>query len=264
MDPYAKRGACDDGPVAPLENKPFLLPGSSGRAALLLHGLGGGPHEVQRLGEALAARGVTARGIQLPGHEPAGRMPASSWSDWYAAARTAFDELRRRSERVDLVGFSTGCMVALHLAAQAQPRGRLVLLAPFVRVFQPALLPVRPEALLRALPFVKAVPRRRPPLANRAVRREVEACASFRTFSLEATRSALALIEVVLAELDAVRAPALILQGRRDTVVDPSGAALLHARLPGSRLAWLERSDHLLALDAEAAHVIALASSFLE
>jgi len=253
--------------MAPLANRPFLLPGSSSRAALLVHGLGGGPHEVQRLGEALAARGITARGLQLPGHEPGERMPASTWSEWYAATKGAFDELRPRFERVDLVGFSTGCMVALHLAAQAGLTGRLVLLAPFVRVFQPALLRALPfakaESLLRALPFVKTVPRRRPPLADRQARREVEACASFRTFSLEATRSALSLIEVVLAELGAVRAPALILQGRRDTVVDPSGAALLHARLPGSTLTWLERSDHLLTLDLEAAQVIETASSFL-
>lgn len=250
--------------MPPLENRPFLLPGSSRRAALLIHGLGGGPHEVQRLGEALAARGVTAQGLRLPGHEPGDGMPASTWSEWYAATSSAFDELSRRFERVDLVGFSTGCLVALHLAAQTRLSGRLVLLAPFVRVFRPALLPVTPEALLRALPFVKAVPRRRPPLADRQARREVERCAGFRTFSLEATRSALALIDLVLGELEAVRAPALILQGRRDTVVDPSGAALLHARLPGSRLAWLERSDHLLALDVEAAQVIGQASSFLE
>ena len=251
------------GRLTPLQNEPFRFPGSSQRAALLIHGLGGGPYELQRLGEHLASRGITAQGLRLPGHAPARRMPASSWLEWSRAVDAAHDELAQRFEQVDLMGFSTGAMLALHRAVRCAHRGRLVLLAPFVRVFRPPLLPFRPEALLGALPFVRVVPRRRPPLRDRQRRREVEACAPFHTFSLEATRSALELIGAVFGSLHEVKATTLIVQGRRDTVVDASGAAELQARLPGSRLSWMERSDHLLTLDVEAAEVLSTVAGFL-
>lgn len=250
--------------MPPLINRPFHLTGSSARAVLLVHGLGGGPYELQRLGEHLAARGITSVGLQLPGHAPGRWMPASSWTDWAAAVAEAHAKLCARFEQVDLIGFSAGATLVLHRAAQARHRGKLVLLAPFVRVFRPPLVPFRPEALLSALPFLKSVPRRRPPLRDPVVRREVEACAPFRTFSLEASRSALLLIEQAMGCLAAVEAQTLIVQGRRDTVVDADGAATLHTRLTGSRLEWMERSDHLLTLDADAPRVLEVVTGFLQ
>jgi carboxylesterase len=108
------------------------------------------------------------------------------------------------------------------------------------------------------------VPRRAPPLRDRAARREVERCVAFRTFSVEATRSALELIAAVDGELDRVGNRVLIVQGRRDTVVDPSGAAELRARLGArARLTEVDDSDHLLTLDAERDRVLADVAAFL-
>ena len=54
-----------------------------------------------------------------------------------------------------------------------------------------------------------------------------------------------------------------MVQGRRDTVVDPSGAELLHQRMKGSQLEWLERSNHLVSLDVEAAQLLELVCRFV-
>ena len=251
---------------SPLSSQPFIHEGLADHAVLLVHGLGGGPYEVQRLAEELHdAHGLTVQTLRLPGHEgPGPRMPASTWPEWYGAVRTAHTDLRARHPRVDLVGFSTGAMLVLHLAAEQDVAGRLVLLAPFVRVRRPRLLPVAPETLVRALAFVGSVPRLPPPLRDRAVRREVEGCAVYRTFNLDATRSALALIDIVMAELGEVRAPVLVVQGRRDTVVDPAGAELVYARLAGDkRLLWVEGSDHLLTLDVGHGQVLREVTGFL-
>jgi carboxylesterase len=140
----------------------------------------------------------------------------------------------------------------------------MVLLAPFVRVFQPPLLSVPTGDLVRKLDFLPWVPRRRPPLRDPAVRDEVARCAWFKTFNLHATRSALQLIDVVMAEAKSITTPTLIIQGRRDTVVAPPGAEMLLARLGGPKsLVWMDQSDHLLTLDVDAESVLAEATRFL-
>ena len=58
--------------------------GGDGRVgALCLHGLTGTPYEVRPIAEALAARGIHARGPVLPGHdtgpEELARVPFTAW-----------------------------------------------------------------------------------------------------------------------------------------------------------------------------------------
>lgn len=247
-----------------LENKPFLLPGRGG-AALLVHGLGGGPYEVQWLGEAIHERtGLTVRALQLPGHQARSTwMPVSGYEEWTSAVAQEMEGLRG-SGPVHLVGFSTGGTICLRVAESAAMEGRVVLLAPFIRVYKPKLLPVRAEVLLDAFPKLEIVPRRGPRLRDRALRREVSRCLPFATMNLHAARSAKALGEAAMAELSAVRAPVLIVQGAKDGVVDPAGAEEILEGLGGEkRLVVLPESDHLIALDAERERVFDEVVEFL-
>lgn len=238
-----------------LENRPTLTPGR-GEAVLLIHGLGGGTYELQPIGAALhAALGVTVRAMQLPGHAPtsSGLMPASNHAQWVAQAQA---ELALLKGPVHVVGFSTGSTIALRLAELGLVSGRLVLLAPLIKVYQPLFLPVPTERVLMAFPWLGQVPRLRPPLRDRDVRRAVANCLPFRTMNLDAARSAAHLCQLVLADLPLVQVETLVLQGRRDTVVDPNGARTLVAglRCP-HHLIEFDDSNHLLALDREAARV---------
>jgi carboxylesterase len=245
----------------PLTAAPLTLDRHTADAVLLVHGLGGAPYEVQRLAEALT---LTARCLVLPGHEVRGaRMPHSTWEQWRQALATEYEQLAARHATVHLVGFSTGAPLVLQLAQAKALTGRLVLLAPFMQVFRPAFAPMRTEALLRVVPFLRSVPRRAPPLPHRDLRHALEGLSAFRTFSLDSTRSALELIAHITPELSRTQNPTLIIQGRRDTVVSPAGAHFLAERLPRARLELVD-SDHLLTLDRDAAHVITSARTFLE
>ena len=237
----------------PLVNQAFShLDGVRGDAAvLLIHGLGGGPYEVQRLGEKLAEQGFGVAGITLPGHAPGpARMPASRWEDWDAAAKETYATLLARFRTVHLVGFSTGATLSLKLAGERLLRGKFVLLAPFIRVYKPLLLPVAPERLVRTLAFLHDVPSRAPPMRDRVVQKDIARCSTFRTHNLDATRSALELIALAVAGAGNVNVPSLVVQGANDTVVDPEGARELMGRLPEpTRLLWVEGSDHLVTMD---------------
>ncbi|MFO0591428.1 MAG: alpha/beta fold hydrolase [Polyangiaceae bacterium] len=247
-----------------LENKPFTLAGRGG-AALLVHGLGGGPVEVQRLAEALHARtGLTVRAMAMPGHTaPSRRMPGSRHEEWVPAVQ---EELARLGGDgpVHLCGFSAGGTVSLRVAELGSVTGKLVLLAPFLDVHQPRLLPVKPDTLLDLFTGLRDVPRRGARLVDKALQREVNRLLPFATMNLDAARSAKRLGEIAMREIDQVKVPVLILQGAKDGVVDPRGAERIAAMLPGERrLVVLPESDHLLTLDGERDRVFDEVAAFL-
>jgi carboxylesterase len=249
-----------------LSNEPFLWRGRGDHACLLLHGLGGGVYELQWLAERLLAAGLTVQGFNYPGHDrPAHRMPPSRWTEWYGRALEHYLALRQEYPRVSLVGFSTGCLLALHLAF-AHPIHKLVLLAPFFAIRHRWYYLFRPEQYLNSLGWLlEEVPRFRLPIRDGDVRALAERVAYLRSFNLTAVRSALELIERVRGEVASIQVPTLILQPRQDTVVDPDQAAWLYRELGSAEktLHWLERSDHVLTLDCERETVFAQVCAFL-
>ena len=239
------------------------------RSCLVLHGLGGGPFELAPVIDALRKAGIDVEAPILPGHEGDGpRMPGSLWTDWAAAVEESFDRLSARAEggRVAVLGFSTGATLALHLASH-RPVDRLILLAPFLAIRFSRWVPIPAQHWLgpiaRVLPNL---PRRPAATVSRAVRRDLDSSTPFRTFSLPSTLSALALIERVKPTVGTIQAPTLILQGKRDTVVEPSGAAWLleHLGTEDKRLVWFTRSDHLLAWDHDRELVVGTCLMFFD
>lgn len=120
-----------DGVVAGAES--FTLPGTNGRALLLLHGSGDSPQTLRYLGERLNAAGYTVHAPLLPGH---GRSPREfarvSAAAYTHAARAALDTLRGRHGWLGVVGLSMGGALAAQLAAESGDVRVLVLLAPYL------------------------------------------------------------------------------------------------------------------------------------
>jgi carboxylesterase len=245
----------------------FSPPPDSGAppSCLFLHGLGGNRFELAPLIASLERAGCSLRTPVLPGHAVTGPiMPASTWPEWIEAAEASFDELAALGRPVVVVGFSTGATLALLLATR-RPVSRLVLLAPFLAIKFGGLIPFHPSIMIRPLArILPDLPRRPAPVRDPEARRRLDSVERFQTFSLRATLSALDLIDRVKPLVPTIRTPTLILQGRRDTVVDPPGAAWLARHLGSSvkPLLYFERSDHLLALDYERDRVIAASTSF--
>jgi carboxylesterase len=234
-------------------------------SVLALHGLGGGRFELAPIIEALEAAGCRVSSPVLPGHEVTGPvMPASSWLDWIRVVEDSFDALAALGRPVVVVGFSTGGTLGLLLATR-RPVARLILLAPFLAIRYVGLIPFPPSTYLRPIArILPSLPRRSPPARDRQARRLLDSVVRFRTFSLDATVSALELIDLVKPLVPAIRTPTLILQGRLDTVVSGTGATWLAKNLgsPSKNLIWLARSDHLLALDHDRELVVSAVVDF--
>lgn len=84
---------------------------------LLIHGFGGNVSEVEPLREFLSASGFRVVSTMLSGHGGTrAQLRCSGWQDWVASAQRDLDTLRRNTERVFIVGFSMGGLIAIHLA----------------------------------------------------------------------------------------------------------------------------------------------------
>ena len=75
------------------------------------------------------------------------------------------------------------------------------------------------------------------PISPEAFQRQLGACLSFSTFD----------------RLSGIKAPTLVLCGKRDILVPPENGSILAKAIPNAKLVVLERSAHALAEDAEEA-----------
>ena len=253
-----------------LSNQPFFLEPSTtiDHVCLLLHGLGGGVYEMQLLGEYLHQLGFAVQGINYPGHDQlAVKMPASRWQQWYEYVEETYHKLSQKYANVTVIGFSTGCPLALYLAIN-HPLKNLVLLSPFLSLRHQwyYLLPL--EAYLFSIGYlITEVPRlyglRR--LAKDDVAHKAVEEVAFQTFNLAAVRSAIELINRIKPLLPQIDEPTLIIQSPNDRVVDPEGARFIYQQLSSKRkkLYWLKNSDHIISLDVEREEVFAQIKDFL-
>jgi carboxylesterase len=250
-----------------LTNQPFFLTGSTqaDTACLLLHGLGGGVYEMELLGQFLHRQGFTVQGISYPGHDRAAtKMPASTWQQWFSHILNTYLHLTQHYRQVNVIGFSTGCPLGLHLAT-LQPVHKLVLLSPYLAIRYQWYYLLPPEAYLYAFGWlVEDLPRLSLPIRDRETRTAAERVFFFKTFNLAAVRSAAQLIDIVKPQVPSITAPTLIIQPSQDSVVAPWGAEWLYNNIGAvqKKLHWLEQSDHICPLDLEREQVFSLVGNF--
>lgn len=213
---------------------------------LLLHGFSGSPLEMVPLGEALQAEGWTVSIAQLAGHGTSPtELARTRWQDWVASARAAYADLRRRSSRTAIVGLSMGGALALYLAA-TEGTDAVVAISTPVRV-RP-LIAGAARVVSRLMPLAPVVVRLSPrdPIAR-------QYRSPYTKIPLGATEELSALLEAAMRSLPSLRAPLLVVQGRRDWVIPKDSGPEILARAthtPG-RILWLRRSGHVATLDRD-------------
>jgi carboxylesterase len=227
---------------------------------LILHGFTSGRATVEAVVPQAETLSLPWRLPQLRGHwtTPAD-LEGVTYKNMLMDAQAAFGELRDEADRIAIVGLSVGGLLALDLALQ-QPAGldSLVVLAPALRYVNP---------LARFAPLVARVMKTAKndvalaftdrSLAGRAGNYTSFPSGTFVTIAQAGRR--------VEAELPRIGVPLLAIGARRDRVVQPQVAQVVHDRV-GSRdkeLIWFERSGHELLLDCEAGAVAERVGQFL-
>jgi carboxylesterase len=229
-----------------------------GVAALCVHGLSGTPYEVRPLAEAIAARGIRARGILLPGHGTTPETLARTGRDaWVTAVCDAYRRLRADHDRVFVVGLSLGGLLTLDLASREAVAGIVV-------VGTPLQLGAPVPQMIPLLKYVMPMLRKR----GGSDIRDAEARARHPGYSVLPLASVHELVRLqmqVRSVLGSITAPALIAHGALDRTANPADANRIHdAIASGDRnLLMLADSGHVVPVDHDGARLAECVAEFV-
>ncbi len=212
-------------------------------AVLLIHGFMASPAELRSLGERLHADGHHVFGVRLKGH---GTSPwdlrERNWHDWVNSVERGYDIVRAYSREIHLVGFSTGGLLALHLAAgnpgrriksvtsisaPVHFRNRNLIFVPLLHRANKLVSWVTSEGLV---PF-------RP---NKPENPEV----NYQHIPIRALYQLQQFIDFLTADAITINAKVHLFQGDKDPVVDPESVRTLNKLIEAKdkSVTWL-RSD---------------------
>ncbi len=229
-----------------------IMPGAGGYyfegneiGCLLLHGFTGTPQNVRPLADYLAHRGLTVSVPRIAGHgTTVDDLDRTGPDDWLGTADKALADLRKTCSQVVVAGISLGGTYALELAVKhPDVAGVVVIAAPLLDI--PPLDavvkdPRRPKAI--EAPWAKTGVLTQDLTAGGIVYLEMP---------LAALERGLDLIRQVRAHLAQVKAPALLIYGDQDAIVDKANGpfVLEHIGSTDKRLLALPDSSHEVTLD---------------
>ncbi|HEX8096200.1 alpha/beta hydrolase [Jatrophihabitans sp.] len=225
--------------------------GAAGRTGVLIsHGFTGTPQSMRPWAEHLAAQGYTVRLPRLPGHGTTWQeMNRTTWTDWYAEIRRAYEELAERCDTVFACGLSMGGTLVTRLAENlaGQPSSKLAGLV-LVNV---AYGTMRKDASLAR--YLAWAVRSRPGIGS-DIKKPGTAELSYDRTPLRAFVSMQAMWRLTIADLGKITVPILYFHSVEDHVVDPLSGKLLHAGATSTtvREVSLHDSYHVATVDNDA------------
>jgi carboxylesterase len=241
-----------------------LLPGAEPYAAegggvgvVLSHGFTATPRSVLPWAEHLAAAGYTVRLPLLPGHGTSWQdANRSTWRDWYAEIRRAYDELAVRCDTVFAAGLSMGGTLVTRLAEEVGDG-----LAGVV-VVNPSLATERFDAKFAR--YICRLVTSRPGFGS-DIKMPHEPTLGYDRTPVRAFASLQRLWRVTLADLPRVTAPVLMFRSVEDHVVEPVSGRLLQRGATSTtvREVLLENSYHVATMDHDAPLIFAGTVDFI-
>ncbi|MDR4944994.1 alpha/beta hydrolase [Neobacillus cucumis] len=205
---------------------------------LLIHGFTGAPYEVEPLAKYLKERtDWSIRVPTLPGHGVPGSLKGVQYQDWIDHAEAELTQLIATCDRVYVVGFSMGGMIASYLAAN-YPVEKLILLSAAAFYLNPKQLTIDIKEMIKD--FLQGNLHDNE-LFLRYKRKIKET-------PFAATLQFRRLVTFIKPLLHQVNVPTFIAQGECDGIVPPKSAEYLFHTISAKqkKLALFKHSKHLI------------------
>ena len=235
----------------------FLLEGNNGKAVLLLHGYTGTTAEMRPLGNHLNSLGYTVLCPRLPGHGTSVEdLKETVASQWVAAAKLGYAILAKQYSKIYVAGLSMGGLLAIVIAATEKVERAALLATPiFLQDKRAPFLPI-----LRY--FIHYLPKHK-----RNYHEMQKYCQAYDRMPTKPLTSLFALIKACKKELvQKITVPCIVLQSTIEHTVKPKSAQYIYDNLgtpkEAKKLVWLEKSGHILTLDAEHEKVFQTVADF--
>ncbi len=251
----------------------IFMPGTNGRALILIHGLTGTPNEMRFLAWFFNAQGYTVSCPRLANHgQPLPVLRSTPWEKFYATVRDAYGAVRQDHQQVYVSGLSMGALLALLLADEfPEAIAGVSCLSPTLFYdgwnvpWYNILLNLAPMTGLQDFFYFKE----EPPygLKNERIRDRVHqyyAAASLQDmhdvdrfgypyFPVRLLSELRRLVRHLQPRLGSIHSPCQVIQARHDDVSSVRNAVLIYDRVASTRkeIVYLEDSYHVITADQE-------------
>jgi len=258
--PVSKKVKPDNLPVMAYKKGPAKEGTKDPVGVLVLHGFTSHIHCVDPLLPGIEEMGVPYRFPILRGHGTRPEdMEHATAQDWYDDAENALLDLYQDAEKIIVVGLSMGGAMALDLAAYHRDKvAGVVSIAAAVKVADP-LAPLSPvlAGLIRFWPS---------PNAYNDKELEKKENKNYKKFSTKAFASLYRYIKGTKNRLSFIKAPILIVETKKDTVVSPESANIIYEKVSSKdkKIVWFEKTNHEMLLDMESEQVIKVVLDFVK
>lgn len=224
---------------------------------LCIHGFTGAPYEVEPLADYLKNMHPewVFRIPTLPGHGETLSLRGIKFNEWIACAEREYLELASQCEKVYVIGFSMGGLIAGYLAANYKV-DKLVLLSAAAYYLNPKQMAAELKEMARDL-----------------VNGNLEENELFLRYKRKITETPLSsalqfrkLVSFIRPQLTLIKSPTFIAQGESDGLVPPKSAEFLYESIPAEQkqLAYIKESAHHICHCRERAALFSQVDNFLE
>jgi len=217
---------------------------------MILHGFGGGVHEVEPLANYLTGLGYEVVCPVLKGHSTTRKeMRKATCKEWIASAEEVLLSMKETGGEILLIGFSMGGLIAFNLALRHNVRGIVTINTPIFywnlyRVF---------------LNLADDVKKRK----SEHIRRYLKAKDNSPLLSMF---QFLVLLHHTKPELEKIDCPLLIIQAEDDDTVRKKSVDYISGHVSSERktIQYFHDGGHLIFLSPVAGQVMSCVSDFLQ
>ena len=217
---------------------------------LILHGFGGSIREIALLAQYLKDKGHIVAAPKLAGHTGKRRDLAKvGYCDWIASAGQAYSQLRRQCEKVIVVGFSMGGLLAVHLAVQNKVAAMVMMNMPiYYWDFKRIISNIREDFRIGSYHHIK----------------------QYLKTSFDKPLLSLIQFRILLSKtkplLKQVKTPVFIVQALKDDTVQHRSAEYIHQHVASTdkRIKYYENAGHIICQSAAAAQAFEDVYTFVQ
>ncbi|WP_416147146.1 alpha/beta hydrolase [Salipaludibacillus sp. HK11] len=188
---------------------------------LIIHGFAGTPQEVEDIEYHFKKKNWLVYCPELPGHDGTRKgLKSVTYKHWLYKAKVALEELLERCEKVYVIGFSMGGVIASYLSSQ-YPVDRLVLISS-------ATYYINPKQIIQDVKewFIEGIQGELENDEYYQFYRE-----KIKQTPMSATIEFARMVKKLRPHLDQVTVPTLIVQGESDGLVPKKSADYIYERI---------------------------------
>lgn len=223
--------------------KPFFFKAGP-RAVLLLHGFTGNSADVRMLGRFLEKKGYTSIAPHLEGHgvEPE-KLVDSGPVGWWRAVEEAYQQLKDEGyKEIAVGGLSLGGVLSLKTGYTFPVKGVFTMCSPMIMKST--------DLLFKGVIDYARNYKKLEGKEDHVIEEELE---RLRERGMPALSDLREMVQDVRNHLDHVYAPAFVVQGSLDKVIDTDSADIIYDTVESfdKKIKWYEESGHVITLGKE-------------